>query len=68
MLDVTHHQENANQDHHELPLTSTRMAIIRKDKVAGVGEDVQRVNPWAAVVGMQNGAGCGKWYSSPSKN
>ena len=32
MLDVTHHQENANQDHYELPLTSTRMAIIRKDR------------------------------------
>lgn len=51
MLDVTNHEENANRDHRELPLTPPGGCYQKRQKVV-VGEGVQRVNPCAVLVGM----------------
>ena len=53
MLNITNHQENANQNHEEIPLTC-HDAYHKKDKIQEVLVRMQRKgNPLTLLVAMQ---------------
>ena len=52
MLNITNHQRNANQNLNEISPHTCRMAIIKRREITNVGEDVEKMNPHALLVGM----------------
>ena len=55
-------QRNANQSYNEIPLDTTRMAIIRKKKntVTSVGEDAETESSSIAIENTKWNSGFGK--------
>ena len=53
MPNITNHQGKENQSLMRYHLTPVRVAIIKK---TSVGEDVEKGNPCALLIGMQIGA------------
>ena len=55
MLNITHYQRNANQNHNEVyHFTPVRMAVIQKSTSGKYGKRVLRKgNPLTLLVGMQ---------------
>ena len=41
MLNITHYQRNANQNHSEVPFTPVRMAATQKSTTMNAGEGVE---------------------------
>ena len=68
MLNVSNHQENANQNHNEI--SPIRMAIIKKTpQITNIGEDVEKRELLYIVGGNVNWCShCGKQYEDFSKN
>ena len=70
MLSIANHQGNANQNHNKIlyHLTPVRMAVIKRQKIASVGEDVEKREPSCSVDG--NGNWCshyGKQYGKSTR-
>ena len=53
MLNITHHQRNANQNHNEIP-SHTRMAAIKKSTYKNVGKVAEKKEPSYTVGGKAN--------------
>ena len=58
MLNITNHQENANQNHNEI--SPVRMAIIKKQKTRA-GQYLEKRESWYTVGGNLN------WYTHYGK-
>ena len=50
MLNITHYQRNANQNHNDTPV---RMLLSKTLQTINIGEDVEKRNPLTLLVGMQ---------------
>ena len=67
MLNITSHQINANQNK-EIPLTPSRMAIIKTMDMTRVGKDVEKLGPSHIFGGSRKWCSCfGKQFCSFSK-
>lgn len=67
MLNITNHQINANQNK-EIPLTPSRMAIIKTMDMTRVGKDVEKLGPSHIFGGNRKWCSCfGKQFCSFSK-
>ena len=54
MLNITHYQRNANQNHNEVPITLQSGWLLSKSLQAiNAGEGVEERNPLILLVGMQ---------------
>ena len=53
VLDITNHQENANQNHNEMSPTPVRMASSKRQEIS-VGEDVEKGEPLCTAGGNVN--------------
>ena len=45
MLNIIGHEENANQNHNEIPLIPIRIKLKIKCKRTSLGEDVEKLEP-----------------------
>ena len=72
ILNITHHQGNANQNYNEiLPRYPVKMAKIKKknQETTDGGEDVEKKEPLCTTGGNENWySHCGRQYGSPSKS
>ena len=56
MLNITHHEGNTNQNHSEIPPhTLSEWLKLTIQATTDVGEDVEKEEPFALLVGMQTG-------------
>ena len=53
MLNITHYQRNANQNHNEVPSHTVRMAAIKVYKQLMLERVRRKGNPLKLLVGMQ---------------
>ena len=53
MLNITHYQRNANQNHNKVPLHTSRIAAIQKSTI-NAGEGVEKREPFYTVGGNAN--------------
>ena len=51
MLNITHYQRNANQNHYEVPFHTVRMAAIQSLQAINAGEGVEKREPSYTVGG-----------------
>ena len=56
MLHVTRHQGNTDQNHNEIPPHPSENGYIKSQEMTDVGEDAEKGEPSALLVGMQAGA------------
>ena len=52
MLNVAHHQGNANQNHSEISPHLSEWLSSKRLQITNVGEDVEKGNPCIVLVGM----------------
>ena len=54
MLNITHYQRNANQNHNEVPFHASQNGCYPKSlQTINAGEGVEKGNPLTLLVGMQ---------------
>ena len=58
MLSIVSHQGNANQNHSEIALHTTRVARIKKQTIGSVGKGVRKLKPSRAAGGDVKCCGC----------
>ena len=61
MLNITNHQENANQNHNDISLHTCQNAYYQKQQITSVGKDVEKRKPLCTFCGNV------KWYSHYGK-
>ena len=54
MLNITHYQRNANQNHNEVPSHAVRMAAIKNLQTVNSGEGAEKREPSYNVGGNAN--------------
>ena len=57
MLNITHYQRNANQNHNEVPLHASQDGCYPSLQAINAGEDVEKREPFYTVGGNVN------WYN-----
>ena len=67
MLNITHHQANANQNHNELSPHIGQNGCYQKE-ITRVGEDMEQKEPLCTVRNVNCGRHYGKEYGGFSKN
>ena len=54
MLNITHYQRNANQNHNEVPSHAVRMAAIKNLHTVNSGEGAEKREPSYTIGGYAN--------------
>ena len=55
MLNITHYQRNANQNHNEVPLHTGQKWLLSKNlQIVNAGEGVEKKEPFYTVGGNAN--------------
>ena len=54
MLNITHYQRNANQNHNEVPSHAGQWLLSKSLQAINAGEGVEKENPLTLLVGMQS--------------